>query len=355
MSAETLGHTFVCYKDQYDLTQDVAAQLQPSTGASSPVVMPAARRGKLGSSSAWLILVKCPNDDVLNVFSSSMAEHATADKIEGAPPQPHDEYLSDAANEISPAKSLSHASDSAKYVVQNISIVSVVLGGLGLLTNFAGGYGKHPFLFGVLVLAAAAALALAVWALFPRVETIDNANNLLTVQKVFVSAIWHRAWFARAATGALLFALIWAIVVFFYVSNSHQPAATITTTMDTSGQRPALDIAADLSDLPDDSAPALTVVGFQSSQQKDVASWLGVLSLNTRTAKIQGKVVNVTDYDSLLIRAYAKPGERPFQSSTYYVASPHDPTAVITTMWDQSNDKPVLDVAVRYERSQGNI
>ncbi len=252
----------------------------------------------------WEVGVECPKDNCRNIFSSqTLALHVPSDEhvtIVGRPPTDMDAYLSSAAKELGPDKSLTRASESAKYVIANVSLVALVAGGFGIFSNAKGGFGEDPVLFGAIVLFALAALIAAVVGLLPRTETGLNSNNLVEVAAAYKSAIAYRVLWARIATGALIVALLLGFVVFF-VASSPGPTSAISATWDGSGTRLLLDAVVTSEKLPSDAHVTVTLTNPANPQKS-----LGMITTapgKNGTAKSEFKIPWPTDPASALVTA----------------------------------------------------
>jgi hypothetical protein len=239
----------------------------------------------------WSVLVTCPKDGCVNVFSSSTAaaEPGTVTKVVGHPPTMEEQALADASKELGPDKSLEHANDAAKFVITNITLVALVAGGFGIFGSANGGFDRHPFWYGAIVIAAAASLVSALVAVFPWVKSGRNYNNLLQVAEDYKQAIKHRANWARAATLFLALALLCALVVFLLPTTA-SPAAAITASWDDSGAALLLTAKVDATALPDDSRAEIDVLGLRAkggskplSTSTGHSAKSGSLSVETKT------------------------------------------------------------------------
>ena len=245
--------TFVCLKDGTDLTSVV----QDSLTSSSPVVLAD------NDDQPWTVLVTCPTDQCQNLFTSQMAANAGDGRVTGAIPDAQALALVDAANAIGPAKALAAAGDAAKFVLDRISLIALVVGGFGIFTDLGGGFSRHPWLFGAITVASALALLLAVVALFPRVGSIDT-GNLLEVSSAYESAIKWRGRLAQIATAVLVAALVLALVAFFKAARDDNPAATLTASYDGTGT-PSLSYNAELKALPKGAAAVVTLIALKKA------------------------------------------------------------------------------------------
>jgi hypothetical protein len=255
-----------------------------------PVVM---RNGQEHPMHDWRIVIKCPTDQVDNLFASAIAaqqpQNAT---IVGAPPSAADSYLAEAAKEVGPDKSLTRAGDSAKFTIERISLVALVLGGFGIFTDLGGGFSAQPKLFASVVIAAAAALAMAIWALFPQYEKNVNYNNLIEVQTAYANAINRRVAWAQLAALALLAALGLALYTFFK-AGAKDPDATITTSWDGSGDNAVLSFTVDMKDLPKGATPLVALIGLKKADAASGSELSHASAKRSRlgTAKIDEKLV----------------------------------------------------------------
>lgn len=300
MVARPKPQKFVCWKDATDLT----AAVNDAIGGAphGPVVM---RNGQQQPAHDWRIVIKCPTDTVDNVFASAIANHLHGgETIVGSPPTGADTYLSDAAKEIGPNKSLTRIGDSAKFTIDKISLVALVLGGFGIFTDVAGGYDAHPVLFAVVVSAAAAALALSLWALFPRRERDINPNDLNAVQAAYTLAINRRVLGAQLASIALLVALSFALIAFFKASGKG-PDASIATSWDGSGDNPILSFTVDMKDLPKGASPSVTLIGLKKEAATSGKELSRATATRSRrgTAKLDEKLVPPAGYVAYRVEA----------------------------------------------------
>ncbi len=263
-----------------------------------------ADRNEAVRAAKWEVGVECPKDSCRNIFSSqTLAVHPQSDgyiTIVGRPPTDMDTYLSNAAKELGPDKSLTRASDSAKYVIANVSLVALVAGGFGIFSNTKGGFDQEPILFGAIVLFALAALVAAVVGLLPRQESRLNSNNIVAVAAAYKSAIAYRVLWARIATGALIVALLLGFVVFF-VASSPGPTSAISATWDGSGARLLLDAVVTSEKLPSDAHVTIALTNPANPQKS-----LGTITTvpgKDGSAKSEFKIPWPTDPASALITA----------------------------------------------------
>lgn len=216
------------------------------------------------------VRVECPVDGCQNVFAGEPweAEDGIGKLVTvvGRPPTSGEASIIAAAKELSPDKSLTRVSDSAKYVVANISLVALVAGGFGIFSDARGGFTDYPELFGAVVVATVFALGSAVWALFPRTQSLDP-DNLTKVREAYDEALEHRSLWSKVATFALLVALVLGAIIFFLPRYAH-PSATLSATWNGSGQRLMLQAAAKAGDLPDDGRAQLVVSGVNAAEKK---------------------------------------------------------------------------------------
>jgi hypothetical protein len=183
---------YSCYRDATDLTALVALARQVPVAGTTVVMAltdqlsdgavdelatahrglprqrdePEGRVAKGGPAKpGWEVQVTCPQEGCSNVFSSATvaAQGPTHDHltIVGRPPTDTDTYLFAAAKELGPDKSLTRASDSAKFVITNISLVALVAGGSAFSATLKGGSTITP---GSLVRSSASRL----WRYFPQ-------------------------------------------------------------------------------------------------------------------------------------------------------------------------------------------
>jgi hypothetical protein len=281
-----MPQTFVCLKDGTDLTQAVLDDIN-GTGISVLKVQ--------SGSADWQALVTCPTDNCLNWFSGAVANTAGGDAtIPGMVPGVIATYLSDAAKQLGPAQSLATSGDAAKFVLDRISLVALVLGGFGIFTDLGGGFDRHPTLFATVTVASALALALAVVALFPRVKKNLDYGNLVAVKHAFESVIKWRVRFAQLATLALLIGIGAALVAFFKAKDDATPVATLSASYDGSGDQPLLSYTADLKSLPEGATATVRLIGLKSRTDtagKELASTSGTRDRNG-DAKIDSKFVS---------------------------------------------------------------
>lgn len=214
----------------------------------------------------WRVIVTCPQDKCENAFSSEVKpDPASATTIVGYPPNLNDRFLTDAAKELAPDKSLARASDAAKFVISNIALVALVVGGFGVFGDTKGGIDEHRLLFGAIVVFAALSLGLALWALFPSTDKSLNYNDLTAVAKTYKEAIEARALLARLATGSLLLALILAVGAVFFADEAN-PTASISSSWDGSGERLILAVSVSAGSLPKDSSATAEISGLRGKQ-----------------------------------------------------------------------------------------
>jgi hypothetical protein len=285
-----VAQKFVCRNNSaHDLTQAVLEKLGAAT---TPVVL-----AENEAAQPWRVVVRCPYEEekveIDNVFSSDVANSQSGDAmIVGMQPTAGDTFWSDAAKEIGPANSLTRAGDSAKFTIQQISLVALVLGGFGIFTDLGGGFDRHPWLFGAVTVAAALALLAAVVALFPQVDESVNPDNLAEVQKSYKSAIEHRATWAKRAAVLLFVAVLLALVAFLE-GNDKQADAAITTSWDGSGAQAVLDFTVEFKDLPKGTQPTVRVYGLKTADEKapKELSKLTLTRSSRGTAKFDEKFV----------------------------------------------------------------
>jgi hypothetical protein len=295
-----VAQRFVCWHDGTDLTAGVENALQAAPHG--PVVM---RNGQSHPSPDWRIVIKCPTDQVDNLFASQIAtQQPPTATITGAPPSAGDSYLAEAAKEIGPDKSLTRAGDSAKFTIDKIALVALVLGGFGIFTDLGGGFSAHRQLFAAVVIAAAAALALSIWALFPKREANVNYNNLVEVQTAYASAINRRVRFAQLASMALLVALALALAAFFK-SGGKDPDAAIATSWDGSGDKPVLSFTVDMKDLPTSATPTIVLIGLKKAADESgtTLSQATVTRSRLGTAKVDEKLVPRSGFTAYRVEA----------------------------------------------------
>jgi hypothetical protein len=279
---------FACWHDGTDLTAGVQDAIRGAPHG--PVIL---RQGQEHPTHDWRIIIKCPTDSVDNLFASAIAAQQAKDAtIVGAPPSAGDSYLAEAAKEIGPDKSLTRAGDSAKFTIEKISLVALILGGFGIFTDLGGGFTAHPELFAAVVIAAAAALAMAVIALFPKHEKDVNYNNLVEVQTAYANAINRRAGWAQLASLALLVALVLALVAFFEAGGK-TPDAAIATSWDGSGASAVLSFTVDMKDLPKGATPTVALIGLEKrgATSGTELSRATVTRSRLGTAKVDEKIV----------------------------------------------------------------
>lgn len=293
-----MARKLVCWKDGFDLTSLVTQHL---AGRRGTVIL----KEDEEPPAPWRFLVKCPDDEAENVFASDVVlNQPDGATVVGAQPSPADVYLSEAAKEIAPAKSLTRASDSAKFTIDKIALVALVLGGFGIFTDLGGGFSEEPWWFGIVTVASAAALVFAVIALFPRTEENVNYANLLEVEQAYEKAINRRAGWAQAAAAALIFGLLAALGAFWFVSD-RDARATVTTSWDGSGARGVLGFAVDMKDLPSERTPAVRLIGLQRRTHEtgtELASIRGRRA-ESGTAKVEQKLVPPDGYAAFLVEA----------------------------------------------------
>ena len=213
---------------------------------------------------AWKVVVTCPYEKCgsANVFDSGGYAQAMAggrNLLVGAPSSVSDDVWVEAAKEISPAKSLEHASGTSKYVIANISLVALIVGGFGIFSDIGGGFDQHPVLFSFTAVFAALALLTAVISLFPLVSSDLDYDNLVTVQRAYKNVIWFRAVGAILATGFLVVALVLALVAFLVPRAATSPTIAITTSVDRSAATHVVDISVDANHLPNRGRATVTV------------------------------------------------------------------------------------------------
>jgi hypothetical protein len=253
-----VAQKFVCFNDANDLTEQVQAQIH---GPGGMVVLAD------GQPAPWRVTAICQKDKCENVFSSDIASQQDGDAtIVGVTPTTSDTYLEQAAASIGPASSLDRAGESAKFTIQNISLVALVLGGFGIFTDLGGGFHAHRIIFALVTIAAAAALALAIYALFPQVDRNLKIGNLLAVRDAYEKAIGHRVKYAKLAAGALLVALFLALIAFFRASGGNGPDATLSASWDGSGAQGLLSFTASMADLPKGSIARVSLTGLKNAQ-----------------------------------------------------------------------------------------
>jgi hypothetical protein len=295
-----VAQRFVCWHDGTDLTAGVEDALQAAPHG--PVVM---RNGQSHPSPDWRIVIKCPTDQVDNLFASQVAaQQPPTATITGAPPSAGDSYLAEAAKEIGPDKSLTRAGDSAKFAIDKIALVALVLGGFGIFTDLGGGFSAHRELFAAVVIAAASSLALSIWALFPKREENVNYNNLVEVQTAYAGAINRRVLFAQLASVALLIALALALAAFFK-SGGKDPDATIATSWDGSGDKAVLSFAVEMRDLPKSASPTVVLIGLRRPTDERGMTLSKATAMRSRlgTAKVDQKLVPPLGFAAYRIEA----------------------------------------------------
>jgi len=292
-----VAQTFVCWKGGHDLTQGVLAHV---TATGGPVVL-----GDGEEPAPWRVVVTCPTDQAENVFSSEVTQAQDGNAtIVGMQPTAGDTFWGEAAKQISPANSLTRASDSAKFTIQQISLVALVLGGFGIFTDLGGGFDRHPELFGAVVAAAAASLLAAVYALYPQVNENVNYDNLIAVRTAYKNAISHRARWAQIAALLLVVAVGLALYAFFK-GNDKTPDAAITTSWDGSAAQGVLTFSVEMKDLPKNTLPTVRLFGLKSlgDKQPTTVSQL-VLTRSARgTATVDEKFVQAKKYRAYRITA----------------------------------------------------
>jgi hypothetical protein len=325
---------FVCWKDgSHDLTPGVLEKLgAPGT----PVVLQEGQPPQ-----PWRVVVACPYEEkVDNVFSSDVANAQGGDAtIVGTQPTAGDTFWSEAAKQIAPVESLTRAADSAKFTIQQISLVALVLGGFGIFTDVGGGFDRHRELFGAVIVAAAFALLAAVYALFPQVDENVNLDNLVAVQNSYKNAINHRAFWAKVAAFLLFLAIVLALVAFFKGSDKRADAS-ITTSWDGSGAQAVVDFTVDFKDLPKGTQPTVHVFGLKSAGEKNPTelSHLTLTRSSRGSAKFDEKFVppKKPKYVAFKITAETKDG------STKAVVTPPPftpPVQATTTKKNKTNKK----------------
>lgn len=326
-----MAQTFVCWKGGHDLTQGVLAQV---TAGGVPVVL-----GNGEEPVPWRVVVTCPTDQLENVFSSEVTQAQDGNAtIVGMQPTPDDTFWGEAAKQISPVNSLTRASDSAKFTIQQISLVALVLGGFGIFTDLGGGFDRHPVLFGAVVAVAAASLLAAVYALYPQVSENVNYDNLLAVKTAYKNAIKHRADWAQFAALLLVVAVCLALYAFFK-GNDKTPDAAITTSWDGSGAHGVLNFSVEMKDLPKGTQPTVRLFGLKTlgDKQPTAVSQL-VLTRSARgTAKVEEKFVPAKKYRAYRITATM----RGAQESVTIKPPPFTPAP--TTTKGQSNKSAGAD------------
>jgi hypothetical protein len=263
-----------------------------------------ANRPEASHAAAWEVGVECPKENCRNIFSSQTLEvHDPNDEhitIVGRPPTDMDAYLTNAAKELGPDKSLTRASDSAKYVIANVSLVALVAGGFGIFSNAKGGFGEDPGLFGAVILLALVALIAAVVGLLPRTEDDLNSNNLVAIAAAYRSTIAYRILWARIATAALILALLAGFAVFL-VASSPGPTSAISATWDGSGTRLLVDAVVASEKLPSDAHVTVALTNPANPNKS-----LGTITTTpgkNGTAKSEFKVPWPSDPASALITA----------------------------------------------------
>jgi hypothetical protein len=252
--------TYVCFKDGVDLT----ASVETARAGKDPVAFQLLKDDRLPP--PWTVAVTCPEDNCTNVFTGSTPAGADAPDsslvVVGRPPTSSESYLMDAAKELGPDKSLTRASDAARFVIANISAVALVAGGFGIFSDAKGGFSDNPLLYGIVVIAAAAALACSLFALFPRTGDLDT-DDLQAVRKGYADSIRHRALWAKMATGALLISLLAACAIFLLPRHAH-PKLALSSAWDGSGQQLLLDVTAKATGVPEDGRTVVSVTWIDS-------------------------------------------------------------------------------------------
>ena len=279
------------------------AQAAPRAHANLVRLLEARSRGgaQEKATAEWTIEVLCPSDECSNMFDSATVDRELARgavEIEGRPPSDEDAAWKEAAKEIHPAKSLAHASDSAKYVVANVSVIALVLGGLGIYaSDLLGGFLQYPWAFYVVVILAAVALIFSVIALFPRSDNV-HYDNLAEVRTAYRRVIEHRTLFAKSATQFLIGAIIAALIAFLLPRATTKPSSSFAMSWDGSVQNPVLSLTIETKDLVKNSEVRVVLLGIgEGGKETELSSSRSEVQPGG-TAKLEEKVVAAEAYDS---------------------------------------------------------
>lgn len=135
------------------------------------------------------------------------------DGLPAEAPSADDAALAVASESLGPERSLARVEGTAKFVFANVTVITAVLTGFGLLTGVGAAWDQGPHIFSVplAIALAAAALLLATFALLPSLSRVDIAD-LEAVRSFYSRGIWRRGLSAAFAMVALAAAVASAVV-----------------------------------------------------------------------------------------------------------------------------------------------
>jgi hypothetical protein len=282
--------TLVCWSDGFDLTREFTRIKDAGMGAGSVPVFGLAPRARqpLPPDAPVHVLVTCPRDHLSNVFLSNVleADHAGNEPVRGVPMvSAYDEQVL-LTKQLTPDQSLTRANDSAKWVIQTVSVVATILGGFGAVAGLSTQSSRHPALIVWTVALAGAAVVCGVIGLLPSLREI-NVNKSADVVSYYQRVIWWRGSWSIAASIALLVAIVTAIVtVTGYANGPVLTTPTLSAGWDGSGASPVISADATVTHAKSGTGVDLTIevpAASGSSKPTVLASATGTIGRNGTT------------------------------------------------------------------------
>jgi hypothetical protein len=203
-----------------------------------------------------------------------------------ARPSAEDEYWYDAAQKLTPDKSLERTQTLANFVFTNVAVVGTLLGGLGLVADKAGGIRDAPEVFGVSlpVLLVGASLLAASVAVWPKLSALKH-NQVGEIKSWYEGQILRRG---IAVIVALTLFSAAIVVATLYYSDPAVGDVAVSAAV-THGEKPKLDVTVEATGVSSSAVTSTRVVQGASSALFDSTGRANASGALKVSASVEGK------------------------------------------------------------------